>query len=661
MALDSSPLGLGLLTAHGQEQLARPEYRPDIDGLRALAVLSVVLFHANPKWVPGGFIGVDIFFVISGYLITTIITNNLAKGSFGFAEFYRRRVRRIFPALLVVLAASLVAGSLLMTANEYELLGKHIAGGAGFYSNFLFWMESGYFDQASDMKPMLHLWSLSIEEQFYVLWPLLLWFVYSKKRSALAATAVIAGLSFVLNIYYAQADSAAAFYSPLSRSWELLAGGMLAHFGQRRAGQTVTLPHGLANVISFSGTALLLAGLVLINEDRSFPGWWAVLPVLGTVLMILAGPRAWVNRVILSGSVWVWFGLISYPLYLTHWPILSFLRILESGEISNGLRLLAIAVSIALAWLIFIFIEKPIRFGAYSRLKISALAGSMVLLGCSGFYIHAKQGNALRINTPPREVVQGEIGHQAFFEYMETHFHPCTPARIRREMETWEGFIRCYQSKEQHQKQVAIIGDSHAEHSFIGLAEELPELNVVYYIQRGVPFLTNDKFAEIYSYVVEDKGIKAVIVSAKWARELAAFDPQQTASEFDRLISALTAANKAVYLLADVPQFDFGPGKCKYTGRLGQESTCRQDADSIARQEESYYPDFIRLSERYPDLMIINASDFFCDKTWCHMARDGNLYYRDSHHLGVHGSQSLWRHISEHSPAFEDIKLLSPP
>lgn len=163
------------------KQLAHSKYRRDIDGLRALAVLSVVGFHAAPGRIPGGFIGVDIFFVISGFLITSIIINNLDNGSFSFVEFYRRRIRRIFPALIVVLFASLIAGSLLLTPEEFQSLGKHTAGGAGFYSNFLFWVESGYFDRASNMKPLLHLWSLSIEEQSYVLWPLLLWFVYSKK------------------------------------------------------------------------------------------------------------------------------------------------------------------------------------------------------------------------------------------------------------------------------------------------------------------------------------------------------------------------------------------------------------------------------------------------------------------------------------------------
>src|SRR6188768_2812844 len=182
-----------------QGHLLHPKYRPDIDGLRAVAVLAVVAFHAFPGRLSGGFIGVDVFFVISGYLISTIIFENLDKGTFSFAEFYARRIKRIFPALLIVLAASVVAGWYTLLADEYKQLGKHVAAGAGFVSNLVFWAEAGYFDLTSPAKPLLHLWSLGIEEQFYIVWPLLLWIAWKQKFSLLTLSVCVAILSFSLN------------------------------------------------------------------------------------------------------------------------------------------------------------------------------------------------------------------------------------------------------------------------------------------------------------------------------------------------------------------------------------------------------------------------------------------------------------------------------
>ncbi|MBR4876201.1 MAG: acyltransferase, partial [Rhodocyclaceae bacterium] len=174
-----------------EEKLSHPKYRPDIDGLRAVAVLAVVAFHAFPRWMPGGFVGVDIFFVISGYLISTILLENLARGTFSFTTFYMRRIRRIFPALALVLAASFAFGWYSLFADEFRQLGKHMAGGAGFVANILLWKEAGYFDTASELKPLLHLWSLGIEEQFYLVWPLVLWLVWRRKFNVLTVIVLL--------------------------------------------------------------------------------------------------------------------------------------------------------------------------------------------------------------------------------------------------------------------------------------------------------------------------------------------------------------------------------------------------------------------------------------------------------------------------------------
>jgi len=208
--------------------LTHPRYRPDIDGLRAVAVLAVVGFHAFPALVKGGFIGVDIFFVISGFLITTIIIGSLKRNSFSLLKFYSRRIKRIFPALLLVLIASIVIGGFTLLAGEFKQLSLHIAGGAGFISNFVYWKESGYFDNAADTKPLLHLWSLGIEEQFYIIWPILLWLAWKLRLNLFAIIIVLACISLALNIVTVADDGVAAFYSPQTRFWELLAGSVIA-------------------------------------------------------------------------------------------------------------------------------------------------------------------------------------------------------------------------------------------------------------------------------------------------------------------------------------------------------------------------------------------------------------------------------------------------
>lgn len=213
--------------------LSHPKYRPDIDGLRALAVLSVVAFHAFPSWIKGGFIGVDVFFVISGYLISTIIFESLERDAFSFSEFYARRIKRIFPALLLVLLSCLVFGWFVLLSPEYKQLSKHVASSAGFIQNLVLWSESGYFDNTAATKPLLHLWSLGVEEQFYIVWPLLLWVAWKRNFNFLIIIILVAVISYYLNIVGVKKDSIATFYSPLTRFWELLSGGFLAHINKK--------------------------------------------------------------------------------------------------------------------------------------------------------------------------------------------------------------------------------------------------------------------------------------------------------------------------------------------------------------------------------------------------------------------------------------------
>ncbi len=368
--------------------LSHPKYRPDIDGLRAVAVLSVVAFHAFPEVLRGGFIGVDVFFVISGFLISTILYENLERGSFSFAGFYARRARRIFPALAIVLLASLGFGWLVLLPDELNQLGKHLLAGAGFVSNLVLWGEAGYFDAAADTKPLLHLWSLGIEEQFYIVWPVLLWAAWRLKWSLPVLGLLAAAASFALNVASVRADPVATFYSPLTRFWELLCGALLAWHVLRRdrvpaAGGDMA---GLRTLGAWAGLLLLAAGFGALHKGVRFPGWWALVPVLGTVLVIWAGPDAWPNRRLLSLRPVVWFGLVSFPLYLWHWPILSYARIIQFDVPSVRTRIVAVLVAILLAWLTVRFVERPVRFGSRQALaKVAVPSLAMLAIAAVGW------------------------------------------------------------------------------------------------------------------------------------------------------------------------------------------------------------------------------------------------------------------------------------
>lgn len=441
-------------TADRSPRLTKPKYRPDLDGLRAIAVLAVVGFHAFPDLITGGFIGVDIFFVISGFLISSIIFSNLEHENFSILEFYNRRIRRIFPALLVVMLVSLVFGWHALLATEYELLGKHIAGGAGFISNFLLWQESGYFDSAAETKPMLHLWSLAIEEQFYIFWPLLLAFTWKRQWSFLRLTALIFFASFSVGILYVGQNSTAAFYSPILRFWELMLGGVLAYFTLHKP----TLMSDHNNAKSLLGITLLVAGLVLINRESAFPGWWATLPTLGAFFLIAAGPRAWMNQHLLSHSAMVWIGLISYPLYLWHWPILSFLRLYNNGTPSLADRVVGVIASVALAAGTYYLIERRVRHARWYWTPI-LLAALLAFVGSLGLLVYRQHGLPMRL--PDTSAHLAQIRHW-------TYWRNSTCENLYPYKYNKDGWWFCMQSRNGIPS-ILLLGDSHANEIYAGL------------------------------------------------------------------------------------------------------------------------------------------------------------------------------------------------
>lgn len=341
-------------------------------------MLLVLNFHAFPEAMPGGFIGVDVFFVISGFLITGIILRQQDHGRFGLVDFYDRRIRRIFPALLVVLCATLVMGWFWLLPRAFAQLGSDTLASAAFLANIAFWLQSGYFDIESARKPLLHLWSLGIEEQFYLVWPLLLLLAARLRLRILMVAAVLGAGSFLLNVALIGSHPAATFYLPFTRAFELLAGAVLACCWSR-AGPSGAASHWRSGI----GVALIAVAAVMLDSHRAFPGWWAALPVAGTVLL-LSAPGGWLNRVVLSSPPLVGIGLVSYPLYLWHWPLLVMFAIIKFNPLTLLERELILLASGLLAWATYRFVEIPFRFGVPSPRKAIKLGASMALVAAAG-------------------------------------------------------------------------------------------------------------------------------------------------------------------------------------------------------------------------------------------------------------------------------------
>jgi len=362
-------------------------YRPDIDGLRSLAVLAVVCFHAFPDQVPGGYVGVDIFFVISGFLISTLLLNDLAEHRFSIIAFYGRRIRRLFPALALCFAAVLTYGFICLVPSEFAQVGKHVFFGSAFLSNVTLWSESGYFDTAATLKPLLHLWSLGVEEQFYIAWPVTLWIAFRAKLSTAPIIGLLLSLSFITNIALSSTDGSSDFYLPFSRFWELLAGAALVR------PTPLKLSLAARSLISSAGLLALLASIVAFTPDMRFPGWAALLPVSGSVAIIVAGPGSAINRSLLSHRSLVFVGLISYPLYIWHWPLISYAYVLRLGKPPTPLlAVILVVLAFVLAWATYRFVECPIRVGPNGHRRTQALAACVAILGMCGWAVWLLQG-----------------------------------------------------------------------------------------------------------------------------------------------------------------------------------------------------------------------------------------------------------------------------
>ena len=642
-------------------------YRADIDGLRAISVISVIGFHTFPNNVKAGFIGVDIFFVISGYLISKIIIEQIELNSFSFFDIYKRRIRRIFPALILVLFACFIFGWFTLFPIELQQLGKHIAGSAGFISNFILWNEAGYFDNQANTKPLLHIWSLGIEEQFYIFWPLIIWTIYKIRINFLLIIFVLITLSFVLNIVSAESDKVATFYSPITRFWELLVGSFLAWLKFKNKFSYLNI--STKNFSSFFGIFLIIYAFVIIDKNSIYPGFFGLLPVLGTFLIIFAGPEALFNRFILSNKIAVWIGLISFPLYLWHWPLISFARIVESDFPNVNYRIIAIITSIVLSWITFKYIEKPIRAKTNSNLIPTTLLTSMFIVGLIGLFLYFNKG------IPSRSYISNfneENFKMAFLfsEDNEIEHQNC--------MNTYglKDYIRYCNLSSFKKPNIAIIGDSHARAMYDGLAYVLKNKGEGLLNLGGRLFLDiktypkgEKKEIEVYKggieatkFVIEEPSIKTIIMVSKghyltdekWIFELIS-DPNVINRSkiweigMRKTLDSALSNNKKVIFVIDNPNLKFDPKQCLAGRPLSRNLSIKQSCTilkSTYEKENKKYRDLVlSVLKDYSDVKIFDTSKYLCDEINCYGMKDGKILYRDQDHLSFEGGKFLSKEL----------------
>ncbi|WP_132998842.1 acyltransferase family protein [Luteimonas arsenica] len=497
-------------------------YRPDIDGLRALAVLSVVLFHYQLGPVPGGFVGVDVFFVISGYLITAIIAGEIGRGSFSFTGFYDRRVRRILPAALVVVLASLVAGYFILLPTAYTTLGASAGYSAAGLANFYFLWNTGYFDASAEMQPMLHMWSLAVEEQFYLVWPVILLVVArlssNSPRIIAGALAAIILASFATSVAILEVgDPKIGFYMLHSRAWELALGALLV-FLPRIPGRV------FAEVLSLLGLGLVVAAFFLLDAESKFPGANAAYPVVGAALLVWPREQGtWIARLLALPPL-VFIGRISFSLYLYHWPVLVFYRLYGTGEQPGTREALWLALaSLVLAVLSWRFIEQPFR-RRRGRKGVNVAVGSTAIVAVAACGLAVATSGGLPARLPPElrklehyaaETVTSQNGRNDCFitslhkrgvrDFSEDECVDIRPGR----------------------RNVLLVGDSHAAHYGKALRDVYPEVEFSQVTASGCRPVVQSPDAKkntctrlldkVFSEYIPRGDFDAVILAGRWS------------------------------------------------------------------------------------------------------------------------------------------------
>lgn len=656
-------------------------YRQDIDGLRALAVGAVVINHAFPEMVPGGFIGVDVFFVISGYLITRIIVEEIMMQRFSIINFYERRIRRIFPALIIVLLSTIGVGTFLLYNAEFVSLGTQILAGSGFVSNIILYQQVDYFGDLANNQPLLHLWSLGIEEQFYIFWPIIIWLAAKKRQLLIPGVIALLVISFMININTTEVDAPAAFYLLPSRFWQLGIGGLIAI--HTLFNQQSTKHHYLSTFLPIIGLTLYIVGLFAINKDIVFPGWYALIPTISACLLILPHAPNWITSRFLSHQLMVWIGKISFPLYLWHWPLLVFGFMTLEHRFTPVLRIIVLACSVFLAAITYMYIEKPIRFNTKWRIPTYVFIIGIVITAGIGWSMHTKKFVSLLPNFT-RSQIKNLVDEQP----CDTIFAINTAQNENRLKN--QNNICTFRPGAKEQSEYIIIGDSHARILAAGMIKASSNQVTLYTHNGCIPLLGIDRnvvkcrlntllpnVIEHLQTVPTEHAHRYIVLVGRFAiiepnslnsnagANGVLLLPNVSATETknnlqtiidiglrNTLTEIVDLPNTTVIFVHQVPELQFTPKNCARLVNIMQQNTsaatqaiCQTSQNDVTTHFQRYRNAVDEVLGDFPSVKSFVADELFCDKTSCYPSLNGEWAYMDHHHLNLFGatkvSQSL--------------------
>ena len=642
----------------------RSSYRPEIDGLRALAILPVVFFHYGVPGFRGGFVGVDVFFVISGYLIASLIQNEIDRGDFSLGHFYARRVRRIFPALFAMLVAVSVTAFVVFFPVDLVRYAQSLFATALFGANFEFWREAGYFDAFADQKPLLHLWSIAVEEQFYLLFPaLLLALRRARPRWRNGAIAGVLMASFVLSAWGVAAAKVATFYLLPTRAWELLLGALLA-----LAAMPQPKSRTAAELLAALGLALIVAAVFLFTAQLPFPGPTALIPCIGAVLVIYAArPDSTYAGRLLAWRPLVFIGLISYSLYLWHWPVFVFATYIDFREPTGISSMVLIALSFMLAIISWHYVERPFRTARLRvrrRTAFAAAACAMALTAGSATVTASTDGLPERLRPNLQRILAEQEDHEASIE--NCFFRTAKDVRDHK---------LCRIGANKAQPSFLLWGDSHADAILPAVSKAAARAGRAGIFAGGeacppllgvtTPMPGCRAFNDAVAAFTHNSNIREVILEARWAKyaegspygeepagHIALLDDScRVNSDSDnhavferglaRTIDELQRLHKKVVIVAAVPEIGWPVPAILARRALASntEAVAPSLHDYLDRQK-FVLATFARMQSSHR-ATVLYPHRVLCASGTCETALAGIPLYRDEHHLSVFGAKQL--------------------
>ena len=636
-------------------------YRADVDGLRAIAVLGVVLYHVGGFGLTGGYVGVDVFFVISGYLITGIIAREIETGQFSFPQFYERRIRRLLPALTVVVLVTTIAAFLFLFPVDFKKYGRSLMHIAALNANRYFARNTGYFFDGTDDKPMLHTWSLAVEEQFYLVFPLLLWALFSWRRNQVVLILIaLAGASILTSIDQTARAPERAFFSSTARVSELLLGAVCAlTYLSRR------WPRILREAAAVCGLILILVPYLVFSDETPFPGAFALVPCLGAALVIVAGQEGeTVVGKILSFRPIVAIGLISYSVYLWHWPLLVFAQYRYAMAPSANLRLgtTFVVASLVLGYLSWRFVERPFRRPkgpGRQRIAFGGAVGVLMTIAAAGLVINGTNGLPDRW---PSEVASAFNWEKVFSRCPKTD-----------DLNGWpEG--TCLLGNEGAKYDTLIWGDSHAGVLASRIVEGLKrtQRGAILVTHPGCPPLLgatfygrgkkNDYCKAVAAKVVDklaESDVQYVILAARWAfyaegnrmpgegghQVRLSLNGADNHEVFDKLlkttVAGLTALVDQTIVIGPVPEVDFLVGRAVARNiAWGQPLPPNTSRLAFERRQRHVLASLTAV-EKQPKVRVIRPDQWLCNVHSCRHSSGGHALYVDTNHISGHGRQAL--------------------